>query len=62
MTSMQVNKKSHGLVKTADDLITPNEYTLDIIPLPIFSVDIYDSEHQLPMFLQDGVGMKNPIW
>ena len=44
MTSMQVNKKSNFSEKHADNIITPNEYILDILPLPLFYVDILDSQ------------------
>ena len=41
---MQGNKKRKVLGKTADDLITPNEYTLDLLPSSLFSVDILDKK------------------
>ena len=44
MTSTHGNKKSNRLVKPANDIITPNEYTLDMLPLTLFSVDILYSQ------------------
>ena len=43
MTSTQGgNNKCLG--KPEDDLITPNEYKLDLLPSPLFLVDILDSQ------------------
>ena len=38
------NQQNLFLGKPADDLITRNEYTLDLLPLPIFYVAILDSQ------------------
>ena len=37
-------QKINHLGKPAGDIITPNEYTLDMIPSPLFYVDILDSQ------------------
>ena len=44
MTSTQGNKKSNCLDKHENDLIKPNEYTLDLFVLTLFYVDILDSQ------------------
>ena len=36
--------------KPANDLIIPNEYTFDLIPLPLFYVDILDSQISAHIF------------
>ena len=41
---MQGNKNRNRLGKLADYLITPYYYTLDLLPSPLFSVDILDSQ------------------
>ena len=41
---MYGNKKSNVLRKPADYIIMRNEYTLDLLPSPLFSVDILDSQ------------------
>ena len=42
--STQGNKKSNCLGKPENYIINPNEYTLYLIPLPLFSVDILESQ------------------
>ena len=37
-------KKGFFKGKPAYDLITPNEYTFDLLPLTLFSVNILDSQ------------------
>ena len=44
MTSIQGNKKIHCLGQDVDIIITPNEYTLDMIASPLFSVHILNSQ------------------
>ena len=47
---MKVNKKSNRLGKTTDDIITSDEYKLDLFPLPLLSVDILDSKLSANIF------------
>ena len=42
-------------------LITPNEYTLNLLPLSPFYVDILDSKISANIFQQDGIVVKNSI-
>ena len=73
MNPTQGEKKSNCLVKPANDLITTNEYTLDLIPSPLFSVYILDSQipankfsagchrHEKSHMIQN-MSLDNSIW
>ena len=73
MKSMQGNKNSSDIGKPTDDLNTPNEYTLDLLPSPLFSVDILDPQilannvsagryrHESPHMIQI-MYLDNSIW
>ena len=61
MTSIKVNKNINHLGKPASNMITTNEYTLYLLPLPLFSVDILDSKISANNFTQYGIGMETPI-
>ena len=43
-------KKDNRLGKPKNDLITSNEYIFDLLPLPLFSVDILDSQISVTNF------------
>ena len=53
-TSMQGNKKSNHLVKPTYDLIIPNEYILDLLSLPLFSVDLLGIVVQVSLYSTNG--------
>ena len=38
------NQKEHCLERSTNDIIAPNEYILDLLPLPLFYVDIMGSQ------------------
>ena len=50
MTSTQGKKKIAILGKPANDLITPNNYILDLIPSPLFYINILDSKISVNIF------------
>ena len=60
MNSMQV-KKSNILGKPENNLITPNEYTLDLLPLINYLLISWNHKYQLIMFTQETFGMKTSI-
>ena len=51
---MQGNKKSNHLVKPTYDLIIPNEYILDLLSLPLFSVDLLGIVVQVSLYSTNG--------